>query len=210
MMCFASQFASNLINVKVLLKPKKRKLYYSCNFILFPQVITHWILNQYYSKTMLYFNAKLEQQVRAFLNNILDLVFYQEPWKFLSPDIADGVSPIRSRDAVLTVNVPPEKPIIVNGDTLRTTEDREVEIQCVSRGGKPAAEVSIIFQTFTATKHACMRWICLHFCLRKFFIKMLQKKILWSWKVHIPTLLGKYIYLTSFKVSSSFTQFHKV
>ena len=84
----------------------------------------------------------------------LDIVFYQDSWKFLSPDIADGVSPIRSRDAVLTVNVPPEKPIIINGDTLRTTEDREVEIQCVSRGGKPAAEVSIIIQTLTATKHA--------------------------------------------------------
>ena len=46
---------------------------------------------------------------------------------------ADGVAPIRSRDAILTVNVPPEKPIIINGDTLRTTEDREVEIKCVSR-----------------------------------------------------------------------------
>lgn len=55
---------------------------------------------------------------------------------------SDGVAPIRSRDAVLTVNVPPERPIIINGNTLRTTEDREVEIKCVSRGGKPAAEVS--------------------------------------------------------------------
>ena len=55
---------------------------------------------------------------------------------------ADGISPIRSRDAILTVNVPPQKPIIVNGAFLRTTEDREVEIQCESRGGKPAAEVS--------------------------------------------------------------------
>ena len=55
---------------------------------------------------------------------------------------ADGISPIRSRDAILTVNVPPQSPIIVNGAFLRTTEDREVEIQCESRGGKPAAEVS--------------------------------------------------------------------
>ena len=45
----------------------------------------------------------------------------------------------------MTVNVPPEKPIIINGDTLRTTEDREVEIKCVSRGGKPAATVSTYF-----------------------------------------------------------------
>ena len=45
------------------------------------------------------------------------------------------------RDANLTVLVPPEKPIIINGDVLSTNEDREVEIKCVSRGGKPAAEV---------------------------------------------------------------------
>ena len=194
MMCFASQFASNLINVKVLLKPKKKMVLLLLYFFS-QQVITHWILNQYYSKTMLYFNAKLEQQVRAFLNNILDLVFYQESWKFLSPDIADGVSPIRSRDAVLTVNVPPEKPIIVNGDTLRTTEDREVEIQCVSRGGKPAAEVSLIIHLDIYCNQVYMCWLCFHFCLRKFFIKMLQKRILWSWKVysvgqiHLPYFL---------------------
>ena len=41
----------------------------------------------------------------------------------------------------MTVYVPPEKPIIINGDVLSTNEDREVEIKCVSRGGKPAAEV---------------------------------------------------------------------
>ena len=164
---------------------QKRKWYYSCYFIYFHR----WLHIGYWTSitrrrcyiSMPSWSSRLE----LFWTNILGLVFYQESWKFLSPDIADGVSPIRSRDAVLTVNVPPEKPIIVNGDTLRTTEDREVEIQCVSRGGKPAAEVSIIFQTFTATKHACMCWICLHFCLRKFFIKMLQKKILWSWKVYL-------------------------
>ena len=58
---------------------------------------------------------------------------------------------IRSRNAILTVNVPPEKPIIINGDTLRTTEDREVEIKCVSRGGKPAATVSTYFYTYYKT-----------------------------------------------------------
>lgn len=54
---------------------------------------------------------------------------------------AEGVDPIRSGDAVLTVLVPPEAPVIVNGRQLRTTEDREVTIECVSRGGKPKAEV---------------------------------------------------------------------
>jgi hypothetical protein len=48
----------------------------------------------------------------------------------------------RSRDAKLTVHVPPESPVIINGNELRTTEDRETDIKCVSRGGKPAAEVS--------------------------------------------------------------------
>ncbi len=46
-----------------------------------------------------------------------------------------------SRDAKLTVHVPPEPPVIINGNELRTTEDRETDIKCVSRGGKPAAEV---------------------------------------------------------------------
>ena len=71
---------------------------------------------------------------------------------------ADGVAPIRSRDAILTVNVPPEKPIIINGDTLRTTEDREVEIKCVSRGGKPAATVSTYFYIYYKTNtYKCYR-----------------------------------------------------
>lgn len=56
---------------------------------------------------------------------------------------ADGVAPIRSKDAKLTVQVPPEPPVIVNGDLLRTTESRDVNIECVSRGGKPKADVSM-------------------------------------------------------------------
>ena len=47
------------------------------------------------------------------------------------------------RDATLTVFVPPERPIIINGDVLSTNEDREVEIKCVSRGGKPEPTVSV-------------------------------------------------------------------
>lgn len=48
---------------------------------------------------------------------------------------------IRSRFATLTVLVPPEPPKIIQGDHLITTEDREIELECVSVGGKPAAEV---------------------------------------------------------------------
>lgn len=55
-----------------------------------------------------------------------------------------GTPGIRSRFATLTVLVPPEPPKIVQGDFLLTTEDREIELECTSVGGKPAAEVSLI------------------------------------------------------------------
>lgn len=51
---------------------------------------------------------------------------------------------IRSRFANLTVLVPPDPPKIVQGDYLVTTEDREIELECVSYGGKPAAEITWI------------------------------------------------------------------
>ncbi len=69
---------------------------------------------------------------------------------------AEGVNAIRSGNAALTVRVPPESPVVqlvrpasqgaVSGSsgllTVSTTEDRQVVLECVSRGGKPAAEVS--------------------------------------------------------------------
>ena len=55
---------------------------------------------------------------------------------------ADTVAPIRSRNAQLTVHVPPEDPHIVQGDLIEATEDRETTLECVSPGGKPAADVS--------------------------------------------------------------------
>lgn len=48
---------------------------------------------------------------------------------------------IRSRFARLIVLVPPEKPRIIQGHSLETTEDSEIKLECVSQGGKPAAEV---------------------------------------------------------------------
>ena len=55
---------------------------------------------------------------------------------------AEGVEPIRSRYATLTVLVPPNKPrIIPQGTQHKTVEGRKVELRCESRGGKPAAEV---------------------------------------------------------------------
>ena len=54
---------------------------------------------------------------------------------------APGVEPVRSRYATLTVTTPPAPPTIMQGEMLRTQEGRLVTLECVSRGGKPAAEV---------------------------------------------------------------------
>lgn len=54
-----------------------------------------------------------------------------------------GEPAIRSRFATLTVLVPPDPPRIVQGDTLYTTEDREIELECISANGKPPAEVRL-------------------------------------------------------------------
>ncbi|XP_017054844.1 LOW QUALITY PROTEIN: irregular chiasm C-roughest protein [Drosophila ficusphila] len=51
---------------------------------------------------------------------------------------------IRSSFAALTVLVPPEAPKITQGEAIFATEDRKVEIECVSVGGKPAAEITWI------------------------------------------------------------------
>ncbi|XP_055303308.1 irregular chiasm C-roughest protein-like isoform X2 [Sitodiplosis mosellana] len=55
-----------------------------------------------------------------------------------------GQPGIRSRFATITILVPPEPPRILQGDHLVTTEDREIELECVSVGGKPAAEITWI------------------------------------------------------------------
>lgn len=55
----------------------------------------------------------------------------------------NGQSGIRSHFASVTVLVPPEPPKIVQGDFLVTTEDREIELECISIAGKPAAEVRV-------------------------------------------------------------------
>ncbi|XP_022828505.1 irregular chiasm C-roughest protein-like isoform X2 [Spodoptera litura] len=49
---------------------------------------------------------------------------------------------IRSRYAQLTVLVAPEAPRILRGAFIDATEDQPVEIECVSSGGKPAAEIT--------------------------------------------------------------------
>uniref|UniRef100_A0A1B6DD38 Ig-like domain-containing protein n=1 Tax=Clastoptera arizonana TaxID=38151 RepID=A0A1B6DD38_9HEMI len=56
----------------------------------------------------------------------------------------EGQPGIRSRYAQLTVLTAPEPPRIVQGDYLLTTEDREIELECISQGGRPAAEITWI------------------------------------------------------------------
>lgn len=53
---------------------------------------------------------------------------------------------IRSRKATLTVLVAPDRPRIVQGETVTAAESVPVELECVSEGGKPPAEVSADFQ----------------------------------------------------------------
>lgn len=55
-----------------------------------------------------------------------------------------GEQGIRSQFANLTVLVPPEAPKITQGEYLVTTEDLEIQLDCISEGGKPAAEITWI------------------------------------------------------------------
>ncbi|CAH2987446.1 unnamed protein product [Chilo suppressalis] len=53
-----------------------------------------------------------------------------------------GEPPIRSRYARLIVLMPPDPPKILQGPVLQAIEDSEVDLQCISVGGKPAAEIT--------------------------------------------------------------------
>ena len=62
---------------------------------------------------------------------------------------ADGIKPIRSQYATLTVLVPPDPPkLMPTGDLIKTVEGRQVELHCESRGGKPASEVRLTFDQY--------------------------------------------------------------
>lgn len=60
----------------------------------------------------------------------------------------NGENGIRSRYARLVVLVPPKKPRIIQGNSLETTEDSDVKLDCISEGGKPAAEVGTMMCIF--------------------------------------------------------------
>ena len=74
----------------------------------------------------------------------IDQVTLEDDAKFqCQVGAAPGVAPVRSRYATLTVTVKPEPPIILQGDVIRTQEDRVISLECVSRGGKPPPEVTL-------------------------------------------------------------------
>lgn len=82
-----------------------------------------------------------------------------------SPCIYIGAQAIRSRSAQVTVLVPPENPKIVKDgnmsiDEIVATEDREIELECISSGGKPAAEVSISKKIFRDEKKNTESFVC--------------------------------------------------
>ena len=52
-----------------------------------------------------------------------------------------GVASVQSSSAQVTVQVQPQSPVILNGDTMVIMEGSEVEVQCKSWGGKPAATI---------------------------------------------------------------------
>ncbi|XP_041985814.1 irregular chiasm C-roughest protein-like [Aricia agestis] len=53
-----------------------------------------------------------------------------------------GEPAIRSQYARLMVLVPPEPPRIIGGPVVTAVEDQDINLECVSVGGKPAAEIT--------------------------------------------------------------------
>ena len=49
---------------------------------------------------------------------------------------------IRSTEAQLSVMSPPGQPVILQGAEVMISQGEEVELTCVSRGGRPAGEVT--------------------------------------------------------------------
>ncbi|XP_031627812.1 irregular chiasm C-roughest protein-like isoform X2 [Contarinia nasturtii] len=56
----------------------------------------------------------------------------------------NGEPGIRSNYGILSVLKSPDPPKILQGDYMVTTEDREIELECVSENAKPAAEITWI------------------------------------------------------------------
>lgn len=99
---------------------------------------------------MLNTNGKWMQRRNKTPTNVYWLCFFNTHSSLLSIKMHSQVSPgpqgqpgIRSQFATLNVLVPPEAPRILQGDFMLTTEDKDIELTCISIGGKPAATVRV-------------------------------------------------------------------
>ena len=54
---------------------------------------------------------------------------------------APGVTAVQSSKAVVTVQVEPRLPVIINGDNMEVLEGSKVEVTCKVLGGKPPATI---------------------------------------------------------------------
>jgi hypothetical protein len=54
-----------------------------------------------------------------------------------------GTGGKRSKEIAVDVRVAPRRPTIIQGSDLETRAGRNVELHCVTRGGKPKPDVSI-------------------------------------------------------------------
>ena len=54
----------------------------------------------------------------------------------------DGDPAIRSGEARLSVMSPPGQPLILEGEEVMISQGEELQLTCVSRGGRPAGEVT--------------------------------------------------------------------
>ena len=55
----------------------------------------------------------------------------------------DGDPAIRSGEARLSVMSPPGQPLILEGEEVMISQGEELQLTCVSRGGRPAGEVTL-------------------------------------------------------------------
>lgn len=90
---------------------------------------------------------KLNSNICKFSNHVQCKInffdFFSNETSQVSPG-PQGEKEIRSHFATLTVLVPPEKPRILQGDFMLTSEGKDIELVCISIGGKPAAKVRVI------------------------------------------------------------------
>lgn len=95
--------------------------------------------------------VQINHYFERFLNIVIKSMFYCCFFYVI------GQPGIRSKFATISVLVPPEPPKILQGDFLVTTEDREIELECVSVGGKPAAEVILFDRPLFRFQHLMFR-----------------------------------------------------